>query len=221
MIKWWKNQYSKLIIATRSFLVAVIGKRCINLLMMTCKMRVEGEKTFCTTAEKEKTFLLLWHNRLLIMPWVLSFIAPQFTYAALVSNSKDGRMLNKVIHSYPQGRTILVPHNRRYEALRALIQRINEKKDIVVITPDGPRGPIYEMKPGAALAAIETGAHVFCLSWEASHYWELKTWDKMRIPKPFSTITLRFSPPSIFDPAHPPSLEEAKLLFKEILSKEV
>ena len=30
------------------------------------------------------------------------------------------------------------------------------------------------------------------MSGNASSYWTLKTWDKLKIPKPFSTITVSF-----------------------------
>ena len=73
------------------------------------------------------------------------------------------------------------------------------------------------MKPGIAIAALETKAHVVPFSWEAKNYWELKTWDRLRIPKPFTSIHVTFAPPICFEGPLPPSLEEAKALLKQAL----
>ncbi len=51
------------------------------------------------------------------------------------------------------------------------------------------------MKPGILLAAKQANAWVVTFSWESDRYWELNTWDKFRIPKPFSTIKLVWGTP--------------------------
>ncbi|MBQ4335621.1 MAG: hypothetical protein IJC34_00320, partial [Lentisphaeria bacterium] len=60
----------------------------------------------------------------------------------------------------------------------------------VAFTPDGPRGPRYEMKPGPVIVASMTGAKIIPMSVNASRYWEVGSWDKFQIPKPFSTLEL-------------------------------
>ncbi len=177
-----------------NYIAAQVGKIIIRLLLMTCKWEVEGLDCFCNLASKEKCLLLFWHNRLAIAPFILTTLAPQFTYTAFVSNSRDGDILSKVIHSFKCGKTIRVSHNNRHQALRTLIRHLKNENDVIVITPDGPRGPCYEMKPGAAFAAAESGAHVVPFNWTASKYWCLNTWDALRLPRPFSKIKITFEP---------------------------
>jgi lysophospholipid acyltransferase (LPLAT)-like uncharacterized protein len=62
----------------------------------------------------------------------------------------------------------------------------------VVITPDGPRGPVYKLQPGIIKVAQMTGAPIVPVHTQCSAYWELRSWDGFRIPKPFSTITATF-----------------------------
>jgi len=53
-------------------------------------------------------------------------------------------------------------------------------------TVDGPRGPIYEAKPGALLLAEKAGADILPFSISLDRYWELPSWDRIQIPKPWA-----------------------------------
>ncbi|MBA3722080.1 MAG: lysophospholipid acyltransferase family protein [Parachlamydiaceae bacterium] len=180
------------------FLAVRIGKGLMRLLLFTCRWDVSGLEHFKKIAERERCILMLWHNRLAITPFILYKFAPQFIYAAFVSNSRDGELISAIVESYKFGKTIRVPHNARAEALRELIRHVKAQQDIVVITPDGPRGPRYEVKPGVAMAALETSAYVVPLSWEADRSWTFNTWDKLQLPKPFSKIKVSFENPVQF-----------------------
>jgi lysophospholipid acyltransferase (LPLAT)-like uncharacterized protein len=54
-------------------------------------------------------------------------------------------------------------------------------------TVDGPRGPIYEAKPGALLLAKKTGAAILPFSISLDRCWRLPSWDRIEIPKLFAT----------------------------------
>ena len=58
------------------------------------------------------------------------------------------------------------------------------------ISPDGPRGPKYQLHPGAIKLAQLTGAPIMPLHVAYSRYWELKSWDAFRIPKPFARVSV-------------------------------
>ena len=216
MIHWLKKNWKEWQFKTRSFLLTYSLKGSMRLLLATCRIRVEGVENFCEIATKEKCLLMLWHHHLAIIPFILSDYTPsQIEFTAVVSASRDGELLSSVIHSYKRGHTIRVSHLARHQALREVIQEIEKKRHIVIITPDGPRGPRCEMKPGVAMAALETEAYVYPLTWEAKNFWELKTWDKLRIPKPFTTLHVRFNSPIRFEKSSSLTLEEAKTRLKE------
>jgi len=61
----------------------------------------------------------------------------------------------------------------------------------VGVSPDGSRGPLYDMKPGALKVALKTGAPIILLSLNHTRAWRLKTWDRFYIPYPFSKIEAR------------------------------
>ena len=74
------------------------------------------------------------------------------------------------------------------------VQACREKKN-VVFTPDGPRGPKYEIKRGPIQLASKMGKKIVPVLINASSCWQLKSWDGFQIPKPFSTLTIVIGDP--------------------------
>lgn len=169
--------------------IAVAGKFVIRSILSTCKIEVAGFEQFNAAAKEKKCILMVWHNRLALVAEILNRYAPDNGYAAVVSNSRDAEPLALLATSY-KGTTIRVSHDARYQALRRMMNHLKQKTDVIIITPDGPRGPRYQIKPGIAVAARQSKAHVFPLAWSATKFWQFGTWDKMILPKPFSTITV-------------------------------
>lgn len=177
------------------FLVAYPGQLLLRLITWTCDIEIIGLPSFLHVASKHKCILMLWHNRLALVPYTLSTYASHLSYAAFVSKSRDGELVASVAKSYPTANVIYVPHQSRHEALREMINRLEKKREVVLMTPDGPRGPCYKVKPGIAFAAQASSAYVVPWTWTADRCWELNTWDKFRIPKPFSKIQVSFGEP--------------------------
>jgi lysophospholipid acyltransferase (LPLAT)-like uncharacterized protein len=65
----------------------------------------------------------------------------------------------------------------------------------IVITPDGPRGPVYELGQGVIFLAQKCNAEVVPGSMEFSSSWRFKSWDRFFIPRPFSTVRIIFGVP--------------------------
>jgi lysophospholipid acyltransferase (LPLAT)-like uncharacterized protein len=67
-------------------------------------------------------------------------------------------------------------------------------------TADGPRGPVFVAKAGAAQLAnsvggitpegVPTGSWVGCFYALPDRAWQLRSWDRFLIPKPFSRVVL-------------------------------
>jgi len=77
------------------------------------------------------------------------------------------------------------------EAKESLLRQL-KNGNIASLTVDGSIGPRRFCKPGAIKLARETGTHIIPCATVASSFWQLKTWDKLQIPKPFSRIILNF-----------------------------
>jgi lysophospholipid acyltransferase (LPLAT)-like uncharacterized protein len=175
-----------------------VGKYGMKLLLSTCKMEVSGLHHLEQMASK-KAILVLWHNRMAIICEFFQRHLPKRHYAAFLSKSRDGEPIAQVLARYPGATSIRVAHSMRHQALHAAIDYLNTENGLLVFTPDGPKGPCYKVKPGILHAAKESGAPVIAFSWEADRFWEFKTWDKFRLPKPFSTIKVTLSLPMQLD----------------------
>ncbi len=156
---------------------------------------MRGLENYVGTVEKTPTILALWHNRLSLATPILYRVAPQFSYLAVVSNSRDGKLLAKLTQAYRQANTIQVSHDKKHKALKEMVHALRQGDKVLVITPDGPRGPRYEVKPGVTLAAKHSGAQIVPMSWSCTRFWQLRTWDKFIIPKPFAKIVYLFDTP--------------------------
>jgi lysophospholipid acyltransferase (LPLAT)-like uncharacterized protein len=136
----------------------------------------------------------LWHNRLLIFPFVLRRFFSNRRGAALISASRDGDLLADAIARF--GFDVVRGSSSRLGA-SAILQLTNvlaSGRD-VVITPDGPRGPAYELGPGIIFLAQKSGAAVLPVNMEYSSCWRLKSWDRFVLPRPFARIRVIIGQP--------------------------
>lgn len=80
-------------------------------------------------------------------------------------------------------------------ALHALIRHVQNGRP-AILAVDGPKGPRNHVQKGIAVLAIESQAVVLNVVTVPSRRWILrKTWDRLQIPKPFSTIYAYFDQP--------------------------
>ena len=136
----------------------------------------------------------LWHNRLLVLPFILRRFTPNRRGAALISASRDGDLLTDAIHRFGFDVVRGSTSKMGSTALLQLSQVLANEGD-VVITPDGPRGPAYELGPGPVFLAQKTGAPVLPINLEYSSCWRFNSWDRFILPRPFSQVRVTFADP--------------------------
>ena len=78
--------------------------------------------------------------------------------------------------------------------LKKMIVLFKDSSTIITVTSDGPKGPRKTPKMGSVDAAYKHGANIIAASGISSRFWTLPSWDHTKIPKPFSTIYICFSP---------------------------
>lgn len=199
------------------FFLGYLGKGLMNLLSASCKYKLYGLEEYKKIASSEKCMIMVWHNRLSMIAPILMAYATEFYYAPVVSYSRDGELIAVLTNSYKQGKALRVQHNDRNKALQTLVNQLKYGKHIPIVTPDGPRGPKYKIKPGSVAAAKQTGAYVIPVSWTADRYWQLGSWDGLMIPKPFSTITVKLGDPILMEKSDErPTDEEVERLEKAL-----
>jgi lysophospholipid acyltransferase (LPLAT)-like uncharacterized protein len=139
----------------------------------------------------EPTIFILWHNRLFMAADVVRRYRSGHPLYSLISASNDGAWL-AALFSALGVRAVRGSSSRLgREAATDLLEVLAAGCD-VGITPDGPRGPAYEMKPGALVVARRARTRVVLAGMDFESSWRLSSWDGFHIPKPFSRIHMRF-----------------------------
>jgi lysophospholipid acyltransferase (LPLAT)-like uncharacterized protein len=162
-------------------------QKVLKLIVKTCKITVYEERPFKELSTKGNCILTLWHNRLLLVKYFLDKHRGDNHFAGMVSASRDGQMLAKMMETTGYARPIYVKQGEKHQALLEMIAAL-QRGEVLMITPDGPRGPRYRVKPGVLFAAAESEAEIIPFSWSANRFWQVGSWDKMIVPKPFSHV---------------------------------
>lgn len=85
------------------------------------------------------------------------------------------------------------------EAKDEMIQRLAAGSP-GAITVDGPSGPVHEVKPGIVEMARRADVPVVPYLAVAKRCWTFNSWDRFRLPKPFTTIDVYYGEPHSVPP---------------------
>ena len=131
--------------------------------------------------------LVLWHNRIF-----LACLLPRkmlSTKNVLISQSRDGEYISTIVSFFGLNVVRGSSSKGAVQALEGLRQKLCVKEGIV-LTVDGPRGPRYTVHAGAAELSRSKQVPIVPITFNASRFWMLHSWDGTQIPKPFSKVTL-------------------------------
>ena len=122
-----------------------------------------------------------WHNRI---PIATHFWRNR-GIVVMSSRSFDSEYIARFIQRFGYGAARGSSTRGARAALIQMIRAVRAGKS-AAFSVDGPRGPIYEAKPGAVLLAEKAGADILPFSISLDRYWELPSWDRIQIPKPWA-----------------------------------
>ncbi len=134
----------------------------------------------------DSALFVFWHSNIV---YGIKTLLECKKICALVSPHRDGEIITKMAY-YFRHRTIKGSTNKNPTgAVRAIMQELS-KGHRVTITPDGPRGPAMEINSNITKIANKYAKYLIPLSCAPSKCFELNSWDKMMVPKPFSKIVV-------------------------------
>lgn len=148
-----------------------------------------SKKNFHVTGEitQEQSIVVCWHGELLMSPQAYRYFHKKQSASGIISRHFDGEMIARILMYFSiaplRGSSSRGAKQVLLEAFRAL-----KKGDDLLVTPDGPRGPRHTISDGAIALAHKAKAPVLIVNYIPKAYWQLDSWDKFVIPKPFSTI---------------------------------
>ena len=142
---------------------------------------IEGELS------QEQYVLVCWHGELLLSPQAYRYYHKTQPSSAIISKHFDGEMIARVLSFFKikalRGSSSKGAKQVLLEAFRAL-----KSGNDLLITPDGPRGPRHEVSDGALGLAMKGKVPLCTINFTCDRYWQLNSWDRFVIPKPFSRI---------------------------------
>ena len=136
-----------------------------------------------------------WHqHHVLCSTLVRRWIRRDFKACFLISGSVDGEVPERIARSW--GAEVIRGSANESGALALRdMQAMMKRGYSIVTTADGPRGPIYEIKPGVVVMARIGNVPVLPIACAADRAWYLDRWDRFMIPKPFARIVLAVGEP--------------------------
>ena len=198
----------------RVWLITALGGFVLRLLGSTWRVRRVGSESFDSMLAKKEPFIVVfWHGEIVPVTWVhrRRGIAP------LISRHADGEVIARIVEGLGY-RTVRGSTTRG--GVRALLETVQYVNDGITVgfTPDGPRGPRHVFAPGALIVAQRTGRPIVALGATASRAWRLKSWDRHLVPKPFATVTIRYSEPEFVRAADAREAEKEQGRFEALLA---
>ena len=171
-----------------------IGSLAITLIGCTLRWEVIGWENWESGRERGKGLIYtFWHREIIPATWFWR----KRGIVVMTSQNFDGEIIARAIvrHGYGTARG-----SSSRGATRALVEMIRclRRGTDTAFTIDGPRGPRYVAKGGAALVSRATGAAVLCfhIAVRHAHVFE-KSWDHHQIPYPFSRAAVLIGPPIV------------------------
>jgi lysophospholipid acyltransferase (LPLAT)-like uncharacterized protein len=180
MSRPWRDRRRRLELALAPALISGF----LRLLRWTVRLRLHGgEDLLERWGRGECVILAFWHNRSLMMPLQVR----GQPVCIMNSESHDGEIVSRALERWGI-RSVRGSATRG--GARGFLKLVAAYRggENLVLAPDGPRGPRYEVKAGIIHLAKATGAAIFPVSYAASRQVTLKTWDRLIIPLPFARI---------------------------------
>ena len=175
--------------------VPFLGAGLSKLWSYTLRVRWIGfEAVEDVVARDERFILTFWHRRLFMMPLAYPFLRKDRGVAIRSSVSKDGERSAATWRWFGIHAVRGTASDDGAKALVRMIQAVKQGWDFG-ITPDGPRGPLMELKPGTIALARKTGAWIVPVTLAFDRCFELRTWDRMVMPFPFASCVIRYGKP--------------------------
>ncbi len=182
---------------------ATLGAVLLRVLGATWRIDRRGLARFdARIAAGERCLFAFWHARLL----PLVFTHRNRGIVVLISRHRDGELIARIIEKLGF-RTARGSSTRGGEEGARELLRFDEQGLLLGIAPDGPRGPAETVKPGLAWIASRTALPVVPVASAARSAWVFRSWDRFRVPKPFTRVVVSYG-----DPISIPAAADAEAL---------
>lgn len=204
-------------------ITAWAGSLALRALFATWRLHIHGANDILNFPATSPVIYAFWHNRILAVTAAFLRVYPSKRHGVLVltSASKDGMWLGTLAGHLGMGAVRGSSSRRGATAMRELMEKVAAGYDIA-ITPDGPRGPRYQLGAGLVYLAQKANIPIIAIHARFSRCLRLRTWDGFSIPLPFSRVEITLNPPLHIPPtAGENAFEEERKKMESVLRQGV
>ncbi len=142
-------------------------------------------------AEGRPAIYAFWHDQLLMM---IKGYRGDRNVRILISASRDGELIARTMGRFGYA-TVRGSSNRgATESLRHML-RLAKAGISLAVTPDGPKGPRHQLKPGVAQIACRSNLPVVPLAFACSRGYRFGSWDRFLLPFPWARGVYAYGAP--------------------------
>lgn len=179
-------------------IAVVVAWQLVRFFWGTCRIQLRPgfERAQAAVRESKSVIPVYWHQHLLFGAKALLDLRPHglkvgFLISASVDGTAPAMLVQRVGGHVIRGSST----HTGARALRDYYETIVKQQISPAITPDGPRGPVHEFKPGAVMLSQLAGKPILPISIAASRTWRFGTWDRFELPLPFSRVVIAYGEP--------------------------
>ena len=191
-------------------LTSFFGQWLFQILFKLNKIEVKGEENLINLINSGRPIMVcVWHGRLIFPSWYLRLKTTNVH--AIASRHTDAEIMARVLRRWGYG---LIRGSTR-KGGKAVVQKMADvfkNAGIIAVTNDGPKGPPRIAKAGSTGLALKYNVQIVTITGSATKFWQMKSWDRSMLPKPFGTIHIIVSPPLDISEKPDTTDEEVKLL---------
>lgn len=161
------------------------------LLFSTCRIEVIGqeiEERYLSENPDKGLLYASWHRGLIFFVYFYRSLG----FVVMASASKDGELAAQATKRHGWIPIRGSSTSRGSEALREMLPYFKKghRGGLVV---DAPQGPPCVSKIGIIALSKRTGLPIIPVMWSADRCWQLHSWDRTIVPKPFSRIVFQYA----------------------------
>jgi lysophospholipid acyltransferase (LPLAT)-like uncharacterized protein len=173
--KWWQR------------LLVVIFVWFLKLYWSTLRIRISLKTKKTIDLIEAPAIFAFWHSNLFVAYPLKKTLTQSPMIYGLVSPSRDGAWLAEIFRLL---NVVAIRGSSKRGGIAAIADMSAKLTEgaFVAITPDGPRGPVHKFKPGIAMLAKQSNADVALVATKYNRHTTLSTWDRFKIPFPFSKV---------------------------------
>lgn len=156
----------------------------------TCRVVVFGqeiEKAYFPENPGQGLLYASWHRGL----GFFIYFYRNLKFVVMASASEDGELATQATRRFGWIPVRGSSSRRGVQAFREM-EALFKKGHRGGLVVDAPRGPRYISKIGIIVLAKRTGLPIIPVMWSADRYWQVNSWDRTIIPKPFSRIVFLY-----------------------------